>query len=124
MTTRTLHFRGRVVGDGAADAYDRARLLALAEQFPVGTRVRHLCGREGVVALDQPEHVPGLHLGDPAMTAICMNDDADMGPMLFVSWENEYDLVWRVWVPVHRIRIEAAPAVNRPGNRSVIGGRR
>lgn len=122
MTARTLHYRGTVVGDGQQGAFDRAELLALVEQYPVGTRVRHACGREGVVALDQPEHVPGLHLGDPAMTAVCLSSDGE--PMVFVSWDNEYDLVWRVWVSADKLRTGAAPAVNRPGNRSTIGGRR
>ncbi|MFJ8153878.1 hypothetical protein [Streptomyces sp. NPDC094468] len=122
MTARTLHFRGTVIGDGPTEAFDRAELLDLVEQYPVGVRVRHACGREGVVALDQPEHVPGLHLGDPALTAVSLG--ADHEPMVFVTWDNEYDLVWRVWVPATQIRVGSAPAVNRPGNKSRIGGRR
>jgi hypothetical protein len=40
--------------------------------------------------------------------------------MVFVTWDNEYDLVWRVWVPGAKVRRGVALAVNRPGNRSTV----
>ncbi|GAB2714822.1 hypothetical protein [Streptomyces bullii] len=122
MSARTLDVRGSVVGDGPQYELARTQLLALADQFPVGSRVRHVCGREGTVALDQPGHVPGLHFGHP--TAVCLMGRWLDTPMVFVTWDNEYDLTWRVWVPVSKIRRGAAPAVNRPGNKARIGGRR
>jgi hypothetical protein len=122
MTARTLDYRGSVVGHSPQYEFARAQLLSLADQFPVGSRVRHVCGRGGTVALDQPGHVPGLHIGSP--TAVCLTGEWFEEPMVFVTWDNEYDLTWRVWVPVAKIRRGSAPAVNRPGNKARIGGRR
>ncbi|SHI65327.1 hypothetical protein [Streptomyces sp. 3214.6] len=122
MSARTLDFRIHVVADDWLAMATRAQLHDLAEQFPVGVRVRHACGREGTVALDQPEHVPGTFDGHP--TAVCLAGPSGTEPWLFVTWDNEYDLVWRVWVPVSKISKGRAPAVNRPGNTARIGGRR
>ncbi|MGP4085431.1 hypothetical protein [Streptomyces sp. KR55] len=120
MSARTLNYRGRVVsGHGPQDEYARAQLLLLAPQFPPGARIAHACGREGTVALDQPEHVPGVFNGQP--TAVCVVDDE---PMVFAHWDNESEITWGVWVPVAKIRRGSAPAVNRPGNKARIGGRR
>ncbi|MCQ9178735.1 hypothetical protein KMT30_06755 [Streptomyces sp. IBSBF 2953] len=121
MSARTLDFRIHVVADDWLALATRIELTKLAEEFPVGSRVRHACGREGTVALDQPEHVPGRFDGKP--TAVCLAGPDDE-PMVFVTWDNEYELVWRVWVPVSKVRSRQAPAVNRPGNTARIGGRR
>ncbi|QIJ62604.1 hypothetical protein [Streptomyces sp. JB150] len=122
MTARTLDYRGSVVPSSYPWGETRARLISLAEQFPVGSRIVHACGREGTVALDQPDHVPGMFNGRP--TAVCLGGEWHDTPMVFATWDNEYDLVWRVWVPVAKIRRGSAPAVNRPGNKARIGGRR
>ncbi|MFJ4551023.1 hypothetical protein ACIP4X_17650 [Streptomyces sp. NPDC088817] len=124
MTARTPEFRGRIVEDGWLAKNTRQELRDLADQFPVGSRVVHECGRQGTVALDQPVHVPGVFDGGP--TAVCLSRGR-LEPMVFVSWDNDEGLTWRVWAPVAKIRRSAAPAVNRPGNKARvarIGGRR
>jgi hypothetical protein len=122
MNARTLAYRGRVVPTGHEWWEVRDRLQALAQQFPVGSRVVHVGGRGGTVALDQAEHVPGMF--DGGVTAVCLGGEWHDVPMVFATWDNEYDLTWRVWVPVAKLRRGTAPAVNRPGNRARIGGRR
>lgn len=122
MSASTLKLRGRVVEDGWLAKTTRTQLHELAEQFPVGSRVHHACGRAGRVALDQPEHVPGTFNGHP--TAVCLGGRYRHEPMVFVTWDNEFEFVWRVWVPASKIRSGRAPAVNRPGNKARIGGRR
>jgi hypothetical protein len=123
MTAHTLDYRGTVVEDGWLAKTTRQQLRDLAEQFPVGSRIVHACGRQGTVALDQAEHIPGLFNGHPS--AVCLGGNQHE-PMVFAHWDNEYELTWGVWVPVARIRHGSAPAVNRPGNkaRQLIGGRR
>lgn len=122
MSARPPGYRGRVVDSDWMARTTRDQLKALADQFPVGVRVVHAGGREGTVALDQPCHVPGLFAGGP--TTVCLGGEWRNVPMVSVTWDNEADLVWRVWVPVDKIRRGSAPAVNRPGNKSRIGGRR
>lgn len=125
MTAPTLDFQGTMIspdGDDLEHDSFRVQLLDLARVFPVGSRVQHACGRGGYVTLDQPVHVPGYFL--KRQTAVCLaGPDGDM-PMVFVSWDNEYEFVWRVWAPFHLLRPSAAPVINRPGNMSRIGGRR
>lgn len=124
MTARTHDYRGRVLEPGWLSKTTQAQLDELAAQYPAGARVTHACGRGGTVAVDQPVHVPGLFTGRP--TTVCLGGPWHSEPMVFVTWDNEADLVWRVWVPVARIRRAHAPAVNRPGNKAVTrkGGRR
>lgn len=119
MTARTSEYRGHVVDDHWMARSTRRQLRELADEFPVGSRIVHACGREGTVALDQPEHVPGVFDGHP--TAVCLLRGV---PMVFAHWDNESGLVWGVWVPAAKLRQAKAPAVNRPGNKALIGGRR
>lgn len=122
MNARTLDYRGRIVESGWLARSTRQQLEDLAEQFPVGSRIVHVGGRRGTVALDQPQHVPGLFSGAPA--AVCLGGPYGDEPMVFATWDNACDIVWRVWVPVFKVRAGRAPAVNRPGNKARIGGRR
>lgn len=121
MSAHTLDYRGTVVPSGPEWEQVRARLVSLAEQYPVGSRIVHACGRQGAVALDQAEHVPGHFSGQP--TTVCLAGDWHDEPLVFAHWENEAELTWGVWVPVARIRRGTAPAANRPGNKARIGGR-
>ncbi|MGW0993472.1 hypothetical protein ACWD5V_09210 [Streptomyces sp. NPDC002523] len=123
MSAHTLDYRGTVVSDRPESQEVLTRLAALAAQYPVGSRVAHACGRQGTVALDQPEHVPGLFDGQPS--TVCLAGEWQE-PMVFAHWQNESDLTWGVWVPVAKIRRGSAPATNRPGNKAkaLIGGRR
>ncbi|EST24492.1 hypothetical protein [Streptomyces roseochromogenus] len=121
MSAHTLDYRGTVVPEeDPVWEQVRAQLISLAEQYPVGLRVVHACGRQGTVTLDQAEHVPGLFNGKPA--AVCLTGEW-REPMVFAHWENEAELTWGVWVPVASIRRGTAPVANRPGNKSRIGGR-
>ncbi|MFJ4735214.1 hypothetical protein ACIP6V_23570 [Streptomyces sp. NPDC088770] len=122
MTARTLDFRGYDASVRPHDTDRRQHLLELAEKFPVGARVVHACGREGTVVADHPVHVPGAYYG--RHTAVCLGGDFHHVPMVFVSWDNDQGLTWRVWAPVAKIRRGTATAVNRPGNKTRIGGRR
>ncbi|WP_426568166.1 hypothetical protein [Streptomyces canus] len=122
MSARTLDYRGTVVPDQWAWRQLRDRLGALAEQYPVGLRVTHACGRQGTVALDQPDHVPGLFLGGPV--TVCLTGEWHEQPMVFAHWDNDSEITWGVWVPADLVRRGGAPAVNRPGNKARIGGRR
>lgn len=122
MSARTLGYRGNVVESRWLAMTTREQLRELADRYPVGARITHIGGRGGTVALDQPSHVPGLFDGRP--TTVCLGGPWQSEPMVFATWDNEYDLVWRAWVPVAMIRRGHAPAVNRPGNKARIGGRR
>ncbi|WND34019.1 hypothetical protein RI578_06785 [Streptomyces sp. BB1-1-1] len=122
MTARTLGYRGHVVEPGWLTKTATQQLRELADQFPVGARVTHACGRGGTVALDQPAHVPGLGSGQP--TTVCLGGPWHNEPMVFATWDNEADLIWRVWVPVAKLRRGHALVVNRPGNKARKGGRR
>ncbi|MGW6292429.1 hypothetical protein [Streptomyces sp. NPDC055058] len=124
MTPHTLAPGGRILPSGHDWFEHRDLLTQLAGQYPAGSRVVHGCGREGTVAVDQPAHVPGMFLGQP--TTVCLGGPWHNVPMVFVTWDNEADLVWRVWVPVAKLRKGKALAANRPGNtaRTVKGGRR
>lgn len=119
---RSLDYRGTVVPDQWDWKQIRDRLSVLAQDYPAGLRVVHACGREGTIALDQPDHVPGAFLGEP--TTVCLVGEWHDQPMVFVSWDNEFEFVWSVWVPVAKIRTGRAPAANRPGNKARIGDRR
>ncbi|MFI1767458.1 hypothetical protein ACH41H_36165 [Streptomyces sp. NPDC020800] len=121
MSTRTLDYRGRIVESGWLAKASRDQLRELAEQFPAGMRVRHSCGREGTVAVDQPVHVPGVFGGQP--TTVCLSRGR-LQPMVFAHWDNEAELIWGVWVPVSAIRAGRTLAVNRSGNRAKAGARR
>ncbi|MET7477948.1 hypothetical protein ABZT17_26775 [Streptomyces sp. NPDC005648] len=123
MTKSTHDYRGTVVDQERrqADPF-RVRLTDLADQYPVGARIVHACGRQGTVALDEPPHVPGLFSGKPS--AVCLAGEYFERPMVFATWENEHEFTWRVWVPVSKVRLGKAPAINRPGNKARIGGRR
>lgn len=122
MNGRTPSTRGRVVEPGWLSKTTREQLRELADQYPVGSRVAHVGGRGGTVALDQPDHVPGLFSGQP--TTVCLGGHRHDEPMVFATWDNEADIIWRAWVPVDRLRRGTAPAANRPGNKARIGGRR
>ncbi|MEU7403855.1 hypothetical protein [Streptomyces sp. NPDC044948] len=126
MSARTLGYRGSVIEPGWLTKTAREQLRELAARFPAGARVTHTGGRGGTVAVDEPVHVPGLFTGQP--TTVCLGGRWHSEPMVFVTWDNEYDLVWRVWVPVSKIRRGGALAVNRPGNQAKAtarkGGRR
>ncbi|WDO09898.1 hypothetical protein ME763_31915 [Streptomyces murinus] len=119
MSARTLDYRGVIVEPGWLTRTSRHELRELAEQFPVGARIVHACGRGGIVALDQPEHVPGVFAGGP--TAVCLSQGGE--PMVFAHWENDCGLTWGVWVRADKIRRSAPRAANRPGNKARIGGR-
>ncbi|MGW4889646.1 hypothetical protein [Streptomyces murinus] len=119
MSARTLDHQGLADEPGWL-VPDVAELRALAERFPVGSRIVHACGRGGIVALDQPEHVPGVFEGGP--TAVCLSR-GDLEPMVFAHWENDCGLTWGVWVRADKIRRSAPRAANRPGNKARIGGR-
>lgn len=121
MSAHTLDQRGYDAGTRPHDTDRRKQLLELAEKFPVGTRVVHAGGREGTVVADQPVHVPGVYYGS---TAVCLGGKYRDVPMVFVSWDNDQGLTWKVWAPVAKIRRGHAPAVNRPGNTARTGGRR
>jgi hypothetical protein len=121
MSARTLDQRGYDAGTRPHDSERRQHLRALAEQFPQGTRVAHIVGREGTVAADHPVHVPGAYYSS---TTVCLGGKFHHVPMVFVSWDNDADLVWRAWVPAAKLRARPATAVNRPGNTALIGGRR
>ncbi|MGW0574800.1 hypothetical protein ACWD25_02290 [Streptomyces sp. NPDC002920] len=116
-----IDYHGHIVENDWLTKTTRQQLHDLAERFPPGTRVVHACGRKGTVALDQPAHVPGVFSGHP--TSVCLTRRR-LEPMVFATWDNEYDFIWRVWVPVAQIRTGRTPAVNRPGNKARIGGRR
>jgi len=122
MSAPTLGYRGTVVPDRWDWKQVSDRLAVLAKEFPTGLSVVHACGRHGTVALDQPDHVPGVFDGKP--TSVCLLGEWHDQPMVFVTWDNEYELVWRVWVPTSKILLGRAPAVNRPGNKARSGGRR
>ncbi|MFI5973600.1 hypothetical protein [Streptomyces sp. NPDC051452] len=123
MSALTLDWRGTVMPDGKGPEGNavRARLRELAEQHPVGSRVVHACGRQGTVAVDQPQHVPGLFTGEPS--AVCLAGKAHDQPMVFVHWDNDSGLTWGVWVRADKIRRSAPRAANRPSNKARIGGR-
>ncbi|MET9158234.1 hypothetical protein ABZX56_10940 [Streptomyces parvulus] len=116
MSARTADIRGTIVPDSWDWGQIRDRLAALATEYPVGMRVTHLGGREGTVALDQPDHVPGVFSGKP--TAVCLMGDWHDEPMVFAHWDNEAEIVWGVWVPASTLRGTRAPAINRPGNKA------
>jgi hypothetical protein len=122
MSASTLNYRGTVVPEQRDWSQIRERLAMLGQQFPAGLRVIHACGRQGTVAVDQPEHVPGAFDGKP--TTVCLTGDWHETPMVFVTWDNDFELIWRVWVPVAAVRTGSAPAANRPGNKARTGGRR
>lgn len=122
MSARTGRSRARVVESGWLSRAIREQLSDLAEKYPAGTRIVHAGGREGTVAADHPDHVPGWHLGGPS--TVCLAGPALGEPMVFATWDNEYDLVWRAWVPVSKVHTGTAPAVNRPGNTARIGATR
>ncbi|MFD4258172.1 hypothetical protein ACFWR9_11215 [Streptomyces sp. NPDC058534] len=124
MSARTLDIRGTVVPDRWDWGQIRDRLAVLATDYPVGTRVTHRGGREGTIALDQPNHVPGVFNGEP--TAVCLTGDWHDEPMVFAHWDNEAELVWGVWVPASSLRGARALVTNRPGIKAKArkGGRR
>ncbi|MFB7596946.1 hypothetical protein [Streptomyces sp. NPDC056160] len=121
MSARTLDQRGYDVGTRPHDTDRREHLRLLAEQFPQGFRVAHVGGREGTVVPDQPGHVPGAYYDS---TTVCLGGEFHNVPMVFVSWDNEADLVWRAWVPAAQVRRRGALAVNRPGNRATAAPRK
>ncbi|MFF9097624.1 hypothetical protein ACF1AX_31440 [Streptomyces sp. NPDC014802] len=121
MSARIPGPHGHTVEDGWLSDMSRRELRDLADQFPAGARIRHACGREGTVALDQVAHIPGAHLGAPS--SVCLRAE-DGEPMVFAHWDNDQGFNWGVWVPVAQVRHGSAPALNRPGNTAWIGGRR
>ncbi|MER5909529.1 hypothetical protein ABT124_03235 [Streptomyces sp. NPDC001982] len=130
MSALTIDYRGEVAPaprEGEPDGWEetRAHLAQLAEQFPVGARITHSCGRPGTVVVDQPDHVPGRFDGQPS--AVCLAGPWHDTEMVFAHWDNDLELTWGVWVPVDTVRRSATLAANRPGNRSrraLVGGRR
>ncbi|MEU1596151.1 hypothetical protein ABZ468_25660 [Streptomyces sp. NPDC005708] len=129
MSALQIDYRGTVVprpSDGEPDGWEtvRAHLTVLADQFPVGARIAHQCGRQGTVVVDQPDHVPGVFDGKP--TAVCLAGPSRVG-MVFAHWDNDDEFVWGAWVPADRVRRSASLAANRPGNSARLaraGGRR
>lgn len=121
MSARTLDQQGYDAGSRPHDTDRREHLRRLAEQFPQGLRVAHVGGRQGTVVPDQPVHVPGAYYSS---TTVCLGGEFHNVPMVFVSWDNEADLVWRAWVRIAKVRRGGALAVNRPGNRSTVTRRK
>ncbi|MGW1796861.1 hypothetical protein ACWCQN_12830 [Streptomyces sp. NPDC001984] len=117
-----LDYQGTVLPSGYEWRQTRERFVALTEQFPVGSRITHACGRAGTVAVDQPAHVPGMFEGRP--TAVCLAGEWHDQPMVFAHWDNDSELTWGVWVPVASIRRGSVLAANRPANKARVGGRR
>ena len=118
MSARTLDYQGYDAGTRPHDSERRHHLLVLAAQFPQGSRVAHVAGREGTVVPDQPVHVPGAYYA----TTVCLGGEFHHIPMVFVSWDNDADLTWRAWVPVAKLRSRPEATVNRPGNRATVAG--
>ncbi|WP_137991212.1 hypothetical protein [Streptomyces vilmorinianum] len=109
MTVRP-GYRGTVVRTDEI----RTELGVLARLHPLGTRVRHACGREGTITLDQPPHVPGTFDGRP--TARSFADTSNGAAMVCASWDNEFGFDrWIVWVPMESVRTVERQRVNRPG---------
>lgn len=119
MAARLLGYRGTVVDSGDI----KSELAALAELHPLGSRIRHACGREGTVTLDQPAHVPGFFDGKP--TAWCYENQDSNRAWIFASWDNERGLdSWLVWVPMDKVQPanvrRAVPTVQHPNVRRAI----
>lgn len=122
MSATPTEYRGTVLPTTLKWREVHDELRALRAHFPVGSRIVHACGREGTVALDQPVHVPGFFDGQP--TAVCFADVSGGRRMVFAHWDNDSEITWGVWVPTGKVRLAAASAANRPGNKALIGGRR
>jgi hypothetical protein len=122
MSSRTTAYRGTVIpADDPAMLPWRNLLHTLADRFPVGARVQHTSGRAGTVARDHAAHVPGAHLGEA--TAVCLSGDlatTQAVARVFVSWDNEVDLPWRVWVPATAVSMVGTLTRNRPGNTATV----
>lgn len=107
MLTRT-GYRGIVIDTDSM----RADLAVLAKLMPLGTRIRHQCGREGTVTLDQPPHVPGAFDGRP--TAWCLTDEYTGEAMVCASWENTLGFRWICWVRLDAVQAVRPSRIPRP----------
>ncbi|MEV6791319.1 hypothetical protein AB0M87_04805 [Streptomyces sp. NPDC051320] len=142
MSTELLGYKGTVV-----DTDDmRTQQAVLEGMFPLGTRVRHACGRLGTVSIDEPAHVPGAFDGKPTAWAFARIDDCPcatggatakcspracfpaMGEaMICVNWDNNRGFdKWLVWAPLSLVQaVKVTRHENRPANANGTGrGRR
>lgn len=113
MTNRP---KGRTV----ATDFVRQELAVYAATLPVGTRVRHADGWTGRVREDNPDTVPGIHLGRP--TAYCLTDETGTSALVCIAVDNESRLTWRTWTDVRSVSAITADRTNKPA--LAIGGPR
>ncbi|MEV7422820.1 hypothetical protein [Streptomyces sp. NPDC091212] len=113
MTRSTYGYRGVVLDIPTV----RAELRVLERMHPLGSRIRHVGGRQGTVTLDQPAHVPGTF--DGRATAWCLTSGTTAEALICAAWDNDQGIRWIGWVPLAKL----SPATPQPIRRNTPGGR-